>query len=90
MNAIQQDKKRKEIDVSDARKGFSDLVNSVAFAHDRVVLARNGKQVVAMISMEDLLFLEQLENEYDLRAARAASKGKPLTTKEAARKLGIT
>ena len=90
MPALQQDQKWKEVDVSDARKSFADLVSNIAFAGSRVVLCRNGKQVAAMISMDDLRFLEQLEDERDLKAANAALKGgKLLTGKEARRKLGI-
>ena len=60
------------LSVSEARKGLSDIVNRAAFAGERIRLHRNGKEVAAIISPEDLKLLERLEDEIDLADARAA------------------
>ena len=71
---------------SKAREGFADTINRVAFGKERVVLRRRGKEVAAVVSMEDLRLLEDLEDRIDLVDARAAlaetkKKGaKPLVT----------
>jgi prevent-host-death family protein len=86
----QHEKKREMIDVSEARSSFADLVSRVAFGHDRVVLCRNGKKVAAVLSFEDLEFLERLEDERDVRDALAAhEKGKFYTSEQAKKRLGI-
>jgi prevent-host-death family protein len=59
-----------------ARNQFSTILNRVAFGKERMVLTRRGKEVVAMIPMEDLrlleCFLERLEDQIDIEDARAA------------------
>lgn len=57
---------------SKAREGFSETINRVAFGKERVVLRRRGKDVAAVVSMEDLRLLEDLEDRIDLVDARAA------------------
>lgn len=43
---------------------------------ERVVLRRKGKEVAAVIPIEDLRLLESIEDETDLKAARRAKKEK--------------
>ena len=50
----------------EARKNFADLVNSVAYGKDTIVLTRRGKELVAMISMEDLQLLRLIEEQKDI------------------------
>ncbi len=60
------------VNASDARHEFADVVNRAAYRGERIVLHRRGKDVAAIISLEDLELLEQLEDEKDLKAARVA------------------
>ena len=60
------------IPASEARLQFADVVNKVAFGGERVVLHRHGKDVAAIVPVDDLRLLEALENRMDLDAARAA------------------
>ena len=57
---------------SKAREGFADTINRVAFGKEWVVLRRRGKDVAAVVSMDDLRLLEDLEDRIDLVDARAA------------------
>jgi prevent-host-death family protein len=57
---------------SKAREGFSDTINRVAFGKERVVLRRRGKEVAAVVPIDDLRLLEELEDRIDLADARAA------------------
>ena len=60
------------ISVTEARDEFADLVNRVAYGHERIMVARRGREVVAIVPAENVALLELLENEIDLAAARAA------------------
>lgn len=60
------------ITASKVRKDFSDTVNRVAYGRERVVLQRRGKEIAAVVPIEDLKLLEALEDRMDLTDARAA------------------
>jgi prevent-host-death family protein len=55
-----------------AREQLSTVINRAAFGKERVVLTRRGKEIVAVVPIEDLRFLEELEKRIDLDDARAA------------------
>jgi PHD/YefM family antitoxin component YafN of YafNO toxin-antitoxin module len=58
--------------VVELRKTMSDTINRVAFEKERIILERNGKDMLALVPMADLALLEKLEDEADVKAARAA------------------
>lgn len=62
--------------VSEARETLPEIINRAVYGKERVIVSRHGKEVVAVISAEDLHRLEQLEREaqdrQDLVDARAA------------------
>ncbi len=60
------------IPASEARLQFAEVVNKVAFGGERIVLHRHGKDVAAIVPVEDLHLLEAMEKRMDLDAARAA------------------
>ena len=60
------------IPASKAREKLSEILNDVAGHGDRVILHRHGKNVAAVIPVEDLELLEALEDRYDVEEARAA------------------
>jgi prevent-host-death family protein len=74
---------------SDARIKFSETLNRVAYAGERIVLQRSGKGVAALVSMEDLALLQELEDRLDLEAARAALKEPRKSWAEVKAKLGL-
>lgn len=57
---------------SKAREKLADILNEVSVRGDRVVLHRHGKDVAAVIPVEDLRLLEELEDRFDIEAAREA------------------
>lgn len=61
---------------SRVREHFSDTLNRVAYRKERIVLRRRSKDLVAVVPMEDLAFLEEVEDRLDLEAARKALKEK--------------
>jgi prevent-host-death family protein len=64
--------------VSKARVEFPDVVNRAAYAKERTIVSRRGKDVAAVVPMEDLRRLERLTraemDRIDLEEARAALK----------------
>lgn len=58
----------------DAKEEFSELVNRVSLNKERVVLTRRGKEVAAIIPIEDLVLLQQSQNESDLLESVEALK----------------
>jgi prevent-host-death family protein len=66
------------LNVSKARDEFPDLVNRAAFGKERTIVSRRGKDLAAVIPIEDLRLLERLAREemdrLDIEDARAALK----------------
>jgi prevent-host-death family protein len=61
-----------KMSVSAARDGFAEVVNRVAYGHERIVIERHGRQVAAVVSAEDAALLAMLEDQLDIAAVRAA------------------
>ncbi len=61
-----------KIGVSDARDRLSEVVDRARYTHERVVLTKRGKDVGAIVSIEDLKLLEALEDQLDVDMARRA------------------
>jgi prevent-host-death family protein len=57
-----------------ARSQFSEIVNHTAFGGERVVVTRRGKPLAALVPIDDLALLEELENRVDARDFRVALK----------------
>jgi len=57
---------------TDAREQLADVLNRVAYAGDRVRIARRGKVVAAVVPIGDLEMIERIENEIDIREAEKA------------------
>ena len=60
------------ISTADARKHFADIVNKVAYGHEPVILTRRGESIAALVSMEELELLQQLEDVIDIEDAKKA------------------
>lgn len=63
---------REAITTVAARRNFSELINRVAYAKDRVLLSRRNRPLAAIVPIEDFALLEEIEDREDLKAARAA------------------
>jgi antitoxin Phd len=62
----------KRMNTSEIRKELAEALNQVAYAKERVVLHRRGKDVAALISIDDLNLLQALEDKIDNEAADIA------------------
>jgi prevent-host-death family protein len=57
------------VNTLDAKEEFSELVNRVSHNKERIILTRRGKEIAAIVPLEDFLSLEQMQNKNDLEAA---------------------
>ena len=55
-----------KVAVIDARKDLADILNRAAYGKERVVLTRRGKDVAAIVPMDDLAILEAIEDHMDV------------------------
>lgn len=78
--------------VSDARDHLSEVVDRARYTQERVVLTKRGREVGAIISIDDLKLLELLEDQLDIKEARQAleeSQGERISYDEVRKKLGL-
>ncbi len=80
------------IGVSDARDHLSEVVDRARYTQERVVLTKRGREVGAIISIDDLKLLEMLEDQLDIKAARQAleeSQGERISYDDIRKNLGL-
>lgn len=59
----------RKINSAKARRSFATLLNETGFGHDRTVITRKGKAIAAMVPLEDLEAIQELENKKDIAEA---------------------
>jgi len=57
---------------SKVRQGCADTINRAAYGKERVAVRRRGKDIAAIVPIDDLRLLEELEDRIDLADARTA------------------
>jgi prevent-host-death family protein len=80
MYVTQKDPDEVQVSVSQARDDFADLVNRAAYKEERVIITRRGRAIAAIVPIEDVAYLERLEDEYDLKMVEdaRAEGGEPI------------
>jgi len=80
-----------KISTADARKNFADIVNKVAYGNESIVLTRRGQEVAALISIDELRLLQQIEDYIDIEDATKAlqNQGKNIPADEVWKQLGL-
>ncbi len=61
-----------KISASKARTQLAELLNSIKYGGERVILSKHNQDYAALISIDDLKVLEELEDYFDLMEARQA------------------
>jgi prevent-host-death family protein len=79
------------ISTADARKKFADIVNQVAYGTEKFVLTRRGKEIAALVSIEELNLLSQIEDYIDIEDAKKAlaEPGENIPAHEVWKQLGL-
>ena len=83
------------VTADDMRQDFAAVLDRAAAGKERVIVTRRGKPSVAIVSMEDVELLEEIEDRLDAKDFRAAfrewkmsgRKSKPLD--QVIRELGL-
>ena len=60
------------LNVSEARDNLAEVIGRVQFGVERVTIARRGKPVAVVVSVEDAAWLEAMEAKIDVELAREA------------------
>lgn len=69
------------INTIDAKEEFSELIHRVSHNKERIVLLRRGKEVAAIVPLEDLHHIQQTESKNDLKdAVEALQEARTLGT----------
>jgi prevent-host-death family protein len=63
-----------KISAADARKKFANIINRVAYGKESFVLTRRGEPLAAIVSIEDLRLLQEIEEQLDIEDAWKARK----------------
>ena len=79
------------ISTAEARKNFADIVNKVAYGKEPIVLTRRGHEVAALVSIDELELLRQIEDYIDIEDAKKtlAEPGDNVSAKEVWKQLGL-
>jgi antitoxin Phd len=80
-----------KISTADARKNLSNIVNSVSFGNEPIILTRRGKDIAALVGMDELRLLQELEDHIDIADAIKALKesGEDIPAAQFWKKLGL-
>ncbi len=81
----------KRLNASVAREEFSELLNQVYYLGERIIVHRRGKNVAALVSLEDLQLIQEIEDRLDNSAADAALEepGKSIPWEQVKKELQI-
>ena len=55
-----------KISAADARKKFANIINRVAYGKESFLLTRRGAPIAAIVSMDDLMLLQEIEEQMDI------------------------
>jgi prevent-host-death family protein len=62
------------IAITQARNDFSNIVNRAFCGNERTIIAKKGKNIAAVVGMEDLEFLKNMEEAEDMMLAEMADE----------------
>lgn len=81
------------VSVADARSELAELLNRVAYGKERLVITRHGRQLAALVPVEDLQLANRLRRfvaRKDVtRALAALDAGKASSWEELRKELGL-
>lgn len=59
----------RSLSVAEVREQLADMLNEVKYAKKRTVVTKHGREVAAVVSVEDLQLLERIEDFIDVATA---------------------
>lgn len=81
----------KTITTTEAGKNFTDIVDTVAYCKEPIVLTRRGQEIAALISIEEFQLLQKIEDYIDIKDAEISldEPGKNISADEFWKELGL-
>jgi len=70
------------VSLATLRNSLGEIINRVAYTRDRTIVSKHGKRMAAIVPIEELELLEQLELQADsaaLEEARAEDSGERIS-----------
>ena len=64
----------KHVSTADARRNMAELMNRAAYGGERFVVTRHGKELVAIVPVEEANLLDRLKTHLEARDYEAALK----------------
>ncbi|OGP63195.1 MAG: toxin-antitoxin system antitoxin subunit [Deltaproteobacteria bacterium RBG_13_49_15] len=58
-----------KVTAADARKNLSHIINKVAYGKESFVLTRRGQAIAALVSIDDLKLIQDIEERLDIEDA---------------------
>jgi len=78
------------ISMSEIRLKLSELANRVIYGGERIIVEKNNKRAFALVSIEDLELLEQIDKD-DIKAAEEAmEEGNFIPFNQIKKELGVS
>jgi antitoxin Phd len=80
-----------KISTADVRKNFSNIVNRVSFGKESIILTRRGEEIAALVAIDELRLLQELEDRIDIADAIQAMKepGEDIPAEQFWKRLGL-
>ena len=81
------------INTAEAKEQFADLINRVVHSNEHIILTRRGKEIAAIVPIDDLRLILQAQDRQDLREAvdslKDARHAGSLTLEQLKEQLGV-
>jgi len=80
-----------KVSPSKARENLAEIIGKVRFGKKRFIFSSRGKDIAAIVPIEDLVLLEKFEDNQDIKLARQALEEEgTVTFEDALAKLGLS
>ena len=81
----------KKVSTAYARKNFADIINEVSYGKEPLIISRRGKDLAALISLEEFQLLQKIEDFIDVEDAKKAlsEPGENIPADQFWKKLGL-
>lgn len=78
-----------KLPISEARDHLADLGNRVSLRGERIVIERRGKNLFALVPVEDAELLERMEDKLDVEAIRKRLSEPAIPLAKVKKELGL-
>lgn len=80
----------RNVPLTEAKVHFSELVNEVRAKQGKIIVEKRGKEVVAIVDIQRLKYLERLEDELNRMPIKEALSGKKIPLRQVLSELRLS